>query len=192
MSVSYREYNADCKPFLMPFLEQRGSDTRELTRNFSIPGLMPGHGNSICHPPIPSSGVCLYLGVPTQWERTRSTPAFNRSRQFVFVLKMRQTLHYGRWTVRYSPGNPSPPSHYTKHITRCEAGYSSLFFLRKKQLNLGMMLTVFTSRRFCEAKELYRQRIQCNNEYLHTPTTGSFLIEVSWRVSHTNPYDHTR
>eukprot|EP00041_Stephanoeca_diplocostata_P027279 m.748864 g.748864 ORF g.748864 m.748864 type:complete len:802 (+) comp23149_c0_seq5:202-2607(+) len=64
MSVSYREYNADCKPFLVPVLEQRGSDTRELTRNFSIPGFMPGHGNSICHPPIPGSGVCLYSGVP--------------------------------------------------------------------------------------------------------------------------------
>eukprot|EP00038_Savillea_parva_P019109 m.26530 g.26530 ORF g.26530 m.26530 type:complete len:808 (-) comp4321_c0_seq1:271-2694(-) len=66
LSVSYREYNADCKPFLHPVLEQRGTDVRILPNNFSIPGLEPGHGNAICDPPAPASGVCLYSGVPIE------------------------------------------------------------------------------------------------------------------------------
>ena len=61
-SITYREYNADCKPFLHPIFEQRGDDKKVLS--YGNPQLILGHGNSICQPPKPSTGVCLFSAVP--------------------------------------------------------------------------------------------------------------------------------
>lgn len=61
-SITYREYNADCKPFLHPIFEQRAQQVRMLS--YGDQQLVPGHGNKICHPPTPSTGVCLFSAVP--------------------------------------------------------------------------------------------------------------------------------
>jgi hypothetical protein len=65
VSVSLREYNADCTPFLSLVADERGGETRVLPANFSIPGVIPGHGNSACANYTPSSGFTLYRSQPS-------------------------------------------------------------------------------------------------------------------------------
>lgn len=71
LSTTFREYNANCNPFRR-LVDESPLDPeeppRELVRNFSTPGIVPGHGNPGACPAnvtgnVQSSGFCLYRSL---------------------------------------------------------------------------------------------------------------------------------